>query len=43
MNFYLVSQIVLDNLLRARKRFVLASDLYLVYLVAPISVEVEPD
>jgi hypothetical protein len=39
----LVSQIVLDDLSRAREGFVLASDLHLVYLVTPINVDVEPD
>ena len=43
MNFCLVSQIVLDDLSRAREGFVLASDLHLLYLVTPISVDVEPD
>ncbi|KAF5748241.1 DNA polymerase theta-like isoform X1 [Tripterygium wilfordii] len=37
------SLIVLDDLSRAREGFVLASDLHLVYLVTPISVDVEPD
>ncbi|VFQ97668.1 unnamed protein product [Cuscuta campestris] len=37
------SLVVLDDLLRAREGFVLASDLHLVYLVTPINVEVEPD
>ncbi|EPS63523.1 hypothetical protein M569_11260, partial [Genlisea aurea] len=37
------SLIVLDDLMRAREGFVLASDLHLVYLVTPINVEVEPD
>ncbi|KAL2525525.1 Helicase and polymerase-containing protein TEBICHI [Abeliophyllum distichum] len=37
------SLIVLDDLLRAREGFVLASDLHLVYLVTPINVDVEPD
>ncbi|GAA0144171.1 DNA-directed DNA polymerase [Lithospermum erythrorhizon] len=37
------SLIVLDDLLRAREGFVLASDLHLVYLVTPINVGVEPD
>ena len=36
-------QIVLDDLMRAREGFVLASDLHLVYLVTPINVDVEPD
>ncbi|KAK4388861.1 Helicase and polymerase-containing protein TEBICHI [Sesamum angolense] len=35
--------IVLDDLMRAREGFVLASDLHLVYLVTPINVDVEPD
>lgn len=39
----LILQIVLDDLLRAREGFVLASDLHLVYLVTPINVDVEPD
>lgn len=34
---------MLDDLLRAREGFVLASDLHLVYLVTPINVDVEPD
>ncbi|KAH6760621.1 mammalian DNA polymerase-like protein [Perilla frutescens var. frutescens] len=37
------SLIVLDDLMRAREGFVLASDLHLVYLVTPINVDVEPD
>ncbi|XP_019189918.1 PREDICTED: helicase and polymerase-containing protein TEBICHI isoform X1 [Ipomoea nil] len=37
------SLVVLDDLLRAREGFVLASDLHLVYLVTPINLEVEPD
>ncbi|KAI3468240.1 hypothetical protein Pfo_024903 [Paulownia fortunei] len=37
------SLIVLDDLVRAREGFVLASDLHLVYLVTPINVDVEPD
>ncbi|XP_042440198.1 helicase and polymerase-containing protein TEBICHI-like [Zingiber officinale] len=37
------SLIVLDDLLKAREAFVLASDLHLVYLVTPINVDVEPD
>ncbi|PIN15386.1 DNA-directed DNA polymerase [Handroanthus impetiginosus] len=37
------SLIVLDDLIRAREGFVLASDLHLVYLVTPINVDVEPD
>ncbi|KAF5931235.1 hypothetical protein HYC85_032108 [Camellia sinensis] len=37
------SLIVLDDLSRAREGFVLASNLYLVYLVTPTNVEVEPD
>ncbi|KAI9097672.1 hypothetical protein K1719_025443 [Acacia pycnantha] len=37
------SLIVLADLSRAREGFVLASDLHLVYLVTPISVDVEPD
>lgn len=39
----LVSQIVLEDLSRAREGFVLASDLHLVYLVTPTNVDVEPD
>lgn len=34
---------MLDDLVRAREGFVLASDLHLVYLVTPINVDVEPD
>lgn len=34
---------MLDDLVRAREGFVLASDLHLVYLVTPTNVEVEPD
>lgn len=34
---------MLDDLIRAREGFVLASDLHLVYLVTPINVDVEPD
>ncbi|GFP80266.1 helicase and polymerase-containing protein tebichi [Phtheirospermum japonicum] len=37
------SLIVLDDLIRAREGFVLASDLHVVYLVTPINVDVEPD
>ncbi|KAL3819028.1 hypothetical protein ACJIZ3_004933 [Penstemon smallii] len=37
------SLVVLDDLMRAREGFVLASDLHLVYLVTPINVDVEPD
>ncbi|KAJ1257461.1 hypothetical protein BS78_K017400 [Paspalum vaginatum] len=37
------SLVVLDDLLRAREGFVLASDLHLVYLVTPINVDLEPD
>ncbi|XP_059445323.1 helicase and polymerase-containing protein TEBICHI-like [Corylus avellana] len=37
------SLIVLDDLSRAREGLVLASDLHLVYLVTPISIDVEPD
>ncbi|KAG9455791.1 hypothetical protein H6P81_000299 [Aristolochia fimbriata] len=37
------SLVVLEDLLRAREGFVLASDLHLLYLVTPINVEVEPD
>ncbi|KAJ0962916.1 hypothetical protein J5N97_028038 [Dioscorea zingiberensis] len=37
------SLVVLDDLLRAREGFVLASDLHLVYLVTPINVDIEPD
>ncbi|XP_051137227.1 helicase and polymerase-containing protein TEBICHI [Andrographis paniculata] len=37
------SLIVLDDLVRAREGFVLASDLHMVYLVTPINVDVEPD
>lgn len=36
-------QVVLEDLLRAREGFVLASDLHLVYLVTPINVDIEPD
>ncbi|XP_075107854.1 helicase and polymerase-containing protein TEBICHI-like isoform X1 [Nicotiana tabacum] len=37
------SLVVLDDLIRAREGFVLASDLHVVYLVTPINVDVEPD
>ncbi|KAK6927419.1 DNA polymerase theta-like, helix-turn-helix domain [Dillenia turbinata] len=37
------SLVVLDDLIRAREGFVLASDLHLVYLATPINVDVEPD
>ncbi|XP_039143908.1 LOW QUALITY PROTEIN: helicase and polymerase-containing protein TEBICHI-like [Dioscorea cayenensis subsp. rotundata] len=37
------SLVVLEDLLRAREGFVLASDLHLVYLVTPINVDIEPD
>lgn len=40
---FLIAQIVLADLSRAREGFVLASDLHLVYLVTPINVDVEPD
>ncbi|MCD9558469.1 hypothetical protein HAX54_015855 [Datura stramonium] len=37
------SLVVLDDLIRAREGFVLASDLHVVYLVTPINVDLEPD
>ncbi|CAN4127872.1 unnamed protein product [Withania somnifera] len=37
------SLVVLDDLIRAREGFVLASDLHVVYLVTPLSVDLEPD
>lgn len=43
IKFLAASQIVLDDLSRAREGFVLASDLHLVYLVTPINVDVEPN
>ena len=43
MMTFTVSQIVLEDLSRAREGFVLASDLHLVYLVTPINVDIEPD
>lgn len=39
----MIFKVVLDDLVRAREGFVLASDLHLVYLVTPINVEIEPD
>jgi hypothetical protein len=43
MTFCLVSQIVLEDLSRAREGFVFASNLHLVYLVIPISDGKDPD
>jgi DNA polymerase theta len=43
MNFSLVSQIVLDDFSKVREGLVLASDLYLVYLVTSISIDIELD
>jgi hypothetical protein len=43
MNFCLVSQIVLDDLSRAKEGFVFAFNLYLVYLIIPISNSKDPD
>jgi hypothetical protein len=43
MNFCLVLQIVLNDLSRVRKGFVLVSDLHLIYLIIPIRDGKDPD